>query len=109
MARSYHGTGEQAIAWAVDHVGFEADTFLRAWQQGDAEKEWPDFYKWLDAQPKLPKVGDGTPDAALAIGEHAFRAGYNKGWDDHRNSPDWRAPDSAWDAYDPPEHIKDLT
>ncbi len=66
------------------------------------------------------KVGDGTPDAALAIGEHAFRAG----WHAHARfslglendlgelgmSPQGAAAqERAWDAYDPPEHIKDLS
>jgi hypothetical protein len=50
--RSYHGTGEQAIEWALHHsneCGLELDAFLRCWQQGDLD-EWPDFYEWLDAQ-----------------------------------------------------------
>ena len=49
-----------------------------------------------------PKVGDGTPDAALAIGEHAFRAGYQAC---EGKSP-WGNVDSAWDNYDPLEDIK---
>jgi hypothetical protein len=48
-ARGYHGTGEQAIEWALTQD--EPDTFLRAWQHGDAQREWPDFYEWLDAKP----------------------------------------------------------
>lgn len=63
-----------------------------------------------------PKVGDGTPDAALAIAEHAFRAGFVAGeaWlyppGDNRTHEETRAAmeDIAWSEYDPPEHIKAL-
>lgn len=67
------------------------------------------------SDPDHPKVGDGTPDAALAIGEDAFKAGYNAAaaraslfyptriteWDVHR--------EEAWSRYDPPEDIKALS
>jgi len=48
-----HGTGEQAIEWILDHSGmaWEADTFLRAWREGSAADEWPDYYEWLTSKP----------------------------------------------------------
>lgn len=54
MPRSNHGTGEQAIDWLLN-VNRDSDSmnnmeFLRAWQNGEAEKEWPEFYEWLDKQ-----------------------------------------------------------
>ena len=55
-----------------------------------------------------PHVGDGTPDAALAISEHAVRYGYARGWQDAMRG-EGSAQDRAWDEYDPPEHIKDLS
>lgn len=118
MARANHGTGEQAIEWCLNHngiVGLEAEAFLKAWQQGDAEAEWPEFYEWLDAQQGGPKLGDGTPDAALAIAEHAFRAGWDACWSLWRRvyptQPDSKENAVAhhWDNYDPPEHIKALS
>lgn len=45
-----HGTGEQAIEWALKKAYLELYEFLSAWQQGDAENEWPEFYAWLDGQ-----------------------------------------------------------
>ena len=50
-----HGTGEQAIEWALDHGPSFAceygDAFLRAWREGDLA-EYPDYYAWLKDQPK---------------------------------------------------------
>jgi hypothetical protein len=60
-------------------------------------------------------VGDGSGDAALAIAEHAFKAGYDlaaqravdyaptvvRDWTAHR--------EAAWSDYDPPEDIKALS
>jgi hypothetical protein len=111
MTRSYHGTGEQAIEWIINQSGsYETSKFLRQWQQGNAEKEWPEFYEWLDKQ-EGPKVGDGTGDAAVAIGEHAFRAGWDacdeaSGVQSERRST---TVERAWGEYDPPEHIKALS
>ena len=64
-----------------------------------------------------PKVGDGTGDAAIAIGEHAFRAGYEACRNDVAHSKQVvsypgeydKHLEAAWGAYDPPEHIKDLS
>lgn len=46
-------------------------------------------------------------EAAVTIGEHAFNAGYQAGWND-RHSSRYEAGE-AWDEYDPPEDIKELT
>ena len=58
-----------------------------------------------------PKLGDGTPDAALAIGEHAFRAGFARGfyYADQTSRSEAGAVEDAWDEYDPPEYIKALS
>lgn len=58
-----------------------------------------------------PHVGDGTPDAALAIGEHAFGAGWDAccvayGLKPGRESGQTKY--EAWSDYDPPEDIKAL-
>lgn len=114
MTRSYHGTASQAIEWVL-HVNkdLQHEVFLKSWQEGDAEACWPEFYEWLDKQ-EGPKVGDGTGDAAIAIGEHAFRAGYQAAVNEKVEGGYW-APrhmdfeNKAWDAYDPPEHIKELS
>ena len=55
MARAPHdhGTAEQAIEWVVHESsdsGLETHAFLKEWQEGSAEAEWPDFYAWLDKQ-----------------------------------------------------------
>lgn len=46
-----HGTCAQAIAWIFSH-GDQSDPadrqeFLRAWREGSAWEEWPEFYHWL--------------------------------------------------------------
>lgn len=65
-----------------------------------------------------PKVGDGTGDAALAIAEHAFRAGFKAAADyatakayleEQLAEPAERELEWAWSMYDPPEHIKALS
>lgn len=48
-----HGTASQALEWALD--GGDSDLgnqieFLRAWREGDAFDEWPEFYGWLASQ-----------------------------------------------------------
>lgn len=61
------------------------------------------------------KLGDGSGDAAIVIGEHAFRAGYNVGYDDgygNGGAPRLHAAtgaDRGWSDYEPPEHIKALS
>jgi hypothetical protein len=63
----------------------------------------------------VPKVGDGTPDAALAIGEDAFRAGFAAAWQlwskvyPAQPQGEAAAASRAWSEYDPPEHIKALS
>lgn len=65
-------------------------------------------------QLEAPHVGDGTSDAALAIGEHAFRTGYKSAADRARAFHPTRIEDDAahmeqaWSDYDPPEDIKAL-
>lgn len=57
-ARIDHGTASQAIEWAV-HVNRDAQEweFLNAWQQGKLD-EWPEYYEWLEAQPRLTPAAD---------------------------------------------------
>lgn len=71
----------------------------------DAPQYPPDWYPF-DVE---PKVGDGkSSDAALAIGEHAFRAGWAAR--DNKEGPDYASDlEHAWDNYDPPEDIKALS
>jgi hypothetical protein len=49
-----HGTAAQAVKWLLyvnpDHDSANAVEFLRAWDQGDAAAEWPEFYDWLNRQ-----------------------------------------------------------
>lgn len=49
-----HGTGDQAIDFilnhAEDHNLFEMEAFLKAWQDGSAYEEWPEYYAWLSTQ-----------------------------------------------------------
>lgn len=71
------------------------------------------FCSRTEAEP-APRVGDGSGDAAIAIGEHAFKAGWDAG-----NSyamcvardaeDDLSVRETAWSEYDPPEHIKALS
>lgn len=83
---------------------------LADWQ---ADPVLSSFAEWYV---ESPHVGDGSGDAAIAIGEHAFRAG----WDAcvqavHRQMnvsyPDNVAAkrEAAWSSYDPPEDIKALS
>lgn len=45
-----HGSAHDAITFAIDihepDPGNQVE-FLRAWQQGSAFEEWPEFYEWL--------------------------------------------------------------
>lgn len=48
-----HGIASQAIDYALDVVMNEdcdCSGFLRAWREGSAMDEWPEFYTWLAAQ-----------------------------------------------------------
>lgn len=76
--------------------------------------------EWLEAGPillgmvvaELSEKGGG--EAALAIGENAFRAGYKAGEANGRligqGKRPWTSRDEsdAWSAYEPPEDIKEL-
>lgn len=44
------GTYEQAMTWALDHVGSNCEDFLRAWREGDIE-HYAAYRQWLAAQP----------------------------------------------------------
>lgn len=57
-----------------------------------------------------PRLGDGSGDAALAIGEHAFYAGFDAGFEAGRQGPlGENMKFAAWDAYEPSEDIKELS
>lgn len=59
-----------------------------------------------------PRVGDGTGDAALAIGEHAFGAGWDACCKSYGLMPGRESGQTkydAWSDYDPPEDIKALS
>jgi hypothetical protein len=60
----------------------------------------------LESEATLNGLNDG--DAALAIGEHAFRAGYERGYSAGFNDADPK-PDEAWSDYVPSEDIKELS
>ena len=49
-----HGTSTQAIDWVLNHSDDNDScnqvAFLKAWQEGDASEEWPEFYEWLATQ-----------------------------------------------------------
>lgn len=51
-----HGTGEQAVEWALHRADFDTrchpESFLKAWQEGDAFDEWPEYYEWLASKEK---------------------------------------------------------
>lgn len=56
-----HGTFDQALEFAVGD-GLPAtldvndpEAFLRAWRDGSAWEEWPEFYSWLDPFPTAAK------------------------------------------------------
>jgi len=93
---------------------FDPDRATRDWLWPHLGHNWH-LMAFVDVPGVGPRVGDGTPDAALAISEHAFRAG----WTAMRASMKAEVDadfghredlfQQAWDAYDPPEHIKDLT
>lgn len=80
----------------------------RTWLYPHLGDEWH-LVDFCDLPESGPKVGDGTGDAALAIGEHAFRAGFEAAERAWRNANDAHAQNQAWDAYDPPEDIKALS
>lgn len=67
-----------------------------------------------------PRLGDGSGDAALAIGEHAFYAGYEAGVLDvfnaspnpiplEKNETFYGKREIAWSNYEPSEDIKELS
>lgn len=74
-----------------------------------------DLRALVDYAERSPRVGDGSGDAAIAIGEHAFRAGYKRAADRARAfyptriESDEAHMEQAWSEYDPPEDIKALS
>lgn len=44
--RGGHGTAMEAIEFGLEQ-GEEVGAFLRAWREGRAADEWPEFYVWL--------------------------------------------------------------
>ncbi len=50
-----HGTAAEALEWILgpgdDNDPANTVEFLRAWDEGRAWEEWPEFYCWLDPTP----------------------------------------------------------
>lgn len=49
-----YGTAEQAIHWIL-HVCDDTDVynqveFLKAWEEGATNEDWPDYHEWLDGE-----------------------------------------------------------
>jgi hypothetical protein len=64
----------------------------------------------LESEATLNGLNDG--DAALAIGEHAFRAGFAAGQDaggDAAGGRQFQTVDAAWSDYEPSEDVKALS
>lgn len=57
-----HGTASQAIDFVLDPDNLDdADPanqveFLRAWREGGAAEEWPEYYQWLAEQEAAAQV-----------------------------------------------------
>lgn len=71
MIRPNHGTGEDAITFALDELDDTWDRleFLRHWRDGVLD-EWPEFYPWLDER----KIAALVETSGLA--EHIVRRSY---------------------------------
>lgn len=66
-----------------------------------------EFYSTLSAVKFFDKIGDDTGDTAIAIAEHAFRAGWDAAYEACKEGiGDCNV---AWSEYDPSEHIKALS
>jgi hypothetical protein len=84
---------------------------------GDADFAAGCTQKAVYAKTEGPHVGDGSGDAALAIGEHAHNYGFAaalayakaNGWTPTDKEALIQATWQAWSDYDPPEHIKGLS
>lgn len=89
---------------------FDQDRGSRLWLHPWLGEGWHlmEFVDLLHQEEPAPKLGDGTPDASLAIVEHAFRAGFNDGMaigrDVGSGKRAWSSldEDKAWSNYDPP-------
>lgn len=69
-----HGTATQALEWAFTHEGgdWDAMDFLRAWRDGSAWEEWPEFYEWLMPWPAERARRLGGKLAAADLEEVCF-------------------------------------
>ena len=102
---------EQRAAQRAPQTADELIVVIRAWLDADVQK-WGAFEKRLDAAISEPHVGDGTGDAALAIAEHAFKAGFDQALEYLDLFPSKTVAgmsDVGWSEYDPPEEIKALS
>lgn len=84
-----------------DHIVFHGEGNIKSHE----------VLEWLERE---PRVGDGTGDAALAIAEHAFRAGMeaSQALLEKFGGPSGRISEEGvqheWASYEPSEDIKDL-
>lgn len=99
--RALHWRNAQLKAYGIEPL--DLNEVNRAGQLTHYPPEDFDF-----GVPAGPRVGDGSGDAALAIGEHAFKAGYQKANDEIGSYAVPEQMEAAWSEYDPPEHIKAL-
>lgn len=77
----------------------------------DAERGYQALLSAVSSDVLEKHMQDLGSDACVAIGEHAFRAG----WEAHRDSAfvegrtgESKTVDTAWSDYDPPEELKGL-
>lgn len=70
-----HGTGENAISYALLEEVYDTKTFLDAWAHGDLG-EWPEYYEWLAKQPKISPITDNTA-FAVEFGVRCAEKGMN--------------------------------
>lgn len=67
-----HGSAEQALHWISENGDGDPandQEFLRAWRDGEAWEEWPEFYKWLSP---FPADRSRRPDGKLAADDVPF-------------------------------------
>lgn len=69
-----HGTASQAMHWAMDagdrvREVDDVEEFMRAWRDGSAWEEWPEFYEWLEP---WPAARARRPEGQLAAEDIPF-------------------------------------